>query len=239
MSKTQNKPVKLITPKGPLQWIYITGWGKLKMEREENSKNRDDYEYTASIVLPAADAAPLIAAAKELYNERKDKTQKFKSWGFRPCLPNGRVKDEEGVPLDVKEEDATHFLFAFRTGLDYPKKGDEKPKPKTIGVFNSKGENITARMSDTRIGHGSLGQLGGAMNYGSYGGSDFISWYLDNVKVSKFEAFNADSGFEADEADEDGWTGPEDDDGDGIAGDDGSGSVGGGTDSAVASPKLG
>ena len=191
--------VNVTSPKGELQWITISGEGK------ENLSGK--MKYNASIALDNDDPK-LIALKAEVdafwAEHRPKKIKEPKSTGFYAEMRKTDETDEDGEPIKVA---TGRTLLAFSTNTTWP-----DGKPNVVKTYNSKAKEV--QLGDTKIGNGSIGQIGGAYDiYVSETKQGVIvdagvTFYLNNVKISKLVEYAQDAGFEADE-DEDGYTGDE------------------------------
>lgn len=203
--------VKIVSPKGELEWVHIHGEGK------ENLSGKQ--QYLANLVLdpenvPAHKA--FIDGINKFWEDNKPKGFKkdAKSTGVYPHKVKSEDTDENGKPIYV--EDGKVYL-AFKTGTTY-----QDGSPKTIKIYNSKAKEVN--IGEAKIGNGSIGEISGAM--GIYQTKDKsgktlvdagVALYLDAIKISKFVEYTQASAFAADEEDADGegwegdvgWTGAE------------------------------
>lgn len=187
---------RVVTPKGTLEWVNITGEGK------ENLSGK--LQYVANILLEGEPAKLLTAVITDYWEENKPKSVKTaKSLGFYPHKEKTDEVGDDGEPVYTITGKTS---FAFKTGTEYA-----DGKPKKIKTFNSKAKEVN--LGETRIGNGSVGEISGAM--GIYEVKDKkgkvldagVTLYLDSIKISKLVEFSSDSGFTMDEDNEDGFTG--------------------------------
>lgn len=194
------------TPQGQLAWVIITGEGK------ENMSGK--LKYSADIVLPEGSSAAgalrkqiddyWMANLPNGWNPKRAP----KSLGYRPEMVV--VKDENGEATyddaGKKVKKATgNIVFTFSTDTTYPS-GD----PKVVSVFNAKGNKVS--LGETKIGNGSIGQIGGAM--GVYAVKSpkgditdaGVTLYLNSVRVIKLVEFSGEESWD-DAGEEEGWTG--------------------------------
>jgi hypothetical protein len=199
---------KVTTPKGNLEWVNVAGEGK-------EGFNEDDRIYTASLVLDPKnpDHQAFLDKVDAFWEENKPWKKEAGSIGIKPHMV--KVLDKDGNPVkddDGKfeyEEDGQMYVV-FKTATTYT-----DGKPKKIKIFNHKAREVQLP-SDVMIGNDSIGQLNGAMAiYATHKGKTMmtagVTFYLDGVKISKLEEYKAESGFDADEGDDEegGWTGDE------------------------------
>lgn len=196
------KNVKIVTPKGELRWVTITGEGK------ENMSGK--LQYVASLVVPPAVGAEFKAKVLAFWEENKPAGRKVpKSTGVYfadPLLgPDGEpVKDDADKTVYDPEGNVS---IAFHTGTTFPDGSTKKVK-----TFNSKAKEVS--LGDIRIGNGSIGYISGSM--GIYENKDSkgkildagVTLYLDSIQIVKLIEYAQDSGFAADDSDE-AWTGDE------------------------------
>lgn len=199
------KTMKCVTPKGELRWVNITGEGK------ENMSGK--LQYVASVVCdpkePTTEA--FIAKIKDFWEENKPAGRKVpKSNGMYFANP---LKGDDGEVLKDDADKTVYdengpVMFAFHTGTTFPDGSVKKVK-----TFNAKAKEVS--LGDIRIGNGSIGYISGAM--GIYENKDSkgkildagVTLYLDSIQIVKLVEFTQESGFEADDSEEEGWTGDE------------------------------
>ena len=195
--------VKVTTPKGTLEWVTITGEGKENMSGA--------MQYLGNLVLDPKDAAckALVAELDAFWEEnRPSHVKEPKSMGYYPHTKRTDETDEEGNPV---YEETGLLQFTFKTSTTYTS-GD----PKIVRTFNSKANEV--QLGEVAIGNGSVGSISGAYDmYFVKAGKGpkakivdaGVTLYLDAIKISKLVEYTQESGFEADDDDEDGWTGDE------------------------------
>ena len=194
---------KTTSPKGELEWVNITGDGK------ENMSGK--MQYVVSLVLdPDNDKehAKYIKSIKDFWKENKPKGFKkpAKSMGMYPHTVKTDETDDEGKPI---YEETGKTLLQFKTGTTFA-----DGNVKVIKTFNSKAKEVF--LGDRKIGNGSVGRISGAM--GTYentmkGGKVIdagVTLYLDKIMLTKFIEFAQESGFEADDSEDEGFMGVED-----------------------------
>lgn len=201
---------KVVSPKGVLEWVIITGEGKANLSGK--------LQYTANIVLDPKNIkehADWLAEVDAYWEANKPKGFKgeAKSKGY---YLHDLVLDAEGNPkLDEKgkkiyDENGKVYV-AYKTGTTFAS-GD----PKVIKIFNAKAKRV--ELGETKIGNGSIGYLSGAMdiytNRGPKGNliDAGVTFYLDAIQLTKLVAYEGpDAGFKADEeVDDDAFMGVDD-----------------------------
>lgn len=208
MAKTLQK---VVTPKGELAWVTITGEGK------ENISGK--LQYVASIILDPkhkeADKA-FIDSIEEFWADNKPSwmgKRKAKSLGYYLCDPlrneaGDVIKDDEDK---VQYDPEGRVMVSFKTGTTFP-----DGSTKVVKTYNSKAKEVS--LGKLRIGNGSIGFISGAMdiyevkdNKGKQLDAG-ITLYLNAIQINKLVEFSSDDGFkpsEDDENEEGGWTGDE------------------------------
>lgn len=193
---------QVITPRGNLSYVTITGEGK------ENLSGK--MQYVASIIFDPKE--PKWAALLEQVDafwaaNRPKKIKTPKSTGFYPEMRKTDETDEDG---EVIKEPTGNMILAFKTNVAWP-----DGKPNIVKTYNAKGKPVA--LGDTTIGNGSIGEVAGA--YDIYVNSTKqgqvvdagVTFYLNGVKISKLVEYADDVGFAADEdTDEDAFTGEQD-----------------------------
>lgn len=204
-----NEVAQIMTPKGMLEWVTITGEGKANLSGK--------LQYTANLVidpLNIPEHAEVIKGIEKFWDENKPKGFKRKPKSIGVYL-HDLIKDEAGEAVlddDGKKqykEDGLRYL-AFKTGTTY-KKGD----PKIIKTFNAKGARVA--LGEKKIGNGSIGRISGAM--GIYVNKDpkgniidaGVSLYLDSIQITKLVEFTgSEPQFAPDDIDEESFMGVDD-----------------------------
>lgn len=200
--------VKVVSPKGELRWVTITGEGV------ENMSGK--LQYKADVILDPSnneEHKKFIDKIDKFWNDNKPKgfKKKPKSLGYYYC---DKVLDSDGNPTK-DEEDV--FIYnkdgkvsvSFKTSTTFP-----DGKAKVVKTRNAKGSEVN--LGETMIGNGSVGYLAGAMDIytattkqGAIQNSG-VTFYLDEIKLTKLEVFEGANPFDECE-DEDGWTGEDED----------------------------
>lgn len=199
--------LKTVSPKAELMWVTIVGEGK------ENMSGK--MQYLASVVLDPnnnPEHKAYIDTIDAFWVENKPaEKRKAKSLGYSysdPLLDDDGEKqynDDDKVIYDKKGR----VTVVFKTGVAFP-----DGKAKTVKIYNSK--NKVVSLGDAQIGNGSIGRISGAM--GMYVNKvkgkimdAGVTLYLDAIQLSKLvEYTGGDAGF-ADDDDENGFTGVDED----------------------------
>ena len=206
-----NTTAKIVTPKMSLAWVKITGDG------EENMSGK--MQYLASGILDVKNDpahAAFIAKIDAFWAEnRPAEKRKAKSLGYYlndPLLDADGQKQYNDDDKLIKDPDGK-VLVTFKTGVAFP-----DGKRKVIKIYNAKNKIVS--LGDQTIGNGSIGHISGAMgiyvNKSKQGKitDAGVTLYLDAIQLKKFIAYaGADAGFAADDEDEEGFTGVDEDEG--------------------------
>lgn len=201
---------KVVTPKGLLMWVTITGEGK------ENMSGK--LQYVASIILDPKKVAAdkeFLDSIDEFWADNKPTAmgkRKAKSLGYFLCDP---LRNEAGDILK-DEEDKTQYdpegryMVTFKTGTTFP-----DGSTKVVKTYNSKAKEVA--LGKLRIGNESVGFISGAMDIyevkdkkGNLSDAG-VTLYLNAIQINKLVEFSDDAGFKASEEDDEegGWTGDE------------------------------
>lgn len=199
------KPTQSInSPKGELRWIFITGEGK----EDLNGNPR----YSASIYFKKDDPA-LKAFQKEVeafWEANKPKTaKKAKSIGIYLELEekdSGKITISSITqPYDKDDYSETGFVCINAwTGI-----ANQDGSKKRVKTYNAKGSEVS--LGSKTIGNGSIGRLGLVMGIYENGPNVGVTLYLSGVQLTKFVEYSAGASFAADDDDEDGFSGIEED----------------------------
>lgn len=197
------KSVMIESPIGELEWVIITGEGKL------NTLN-DTMQYTASLILDpeSEDCKTFIAELHEYWEDNRPKKYKGdpKSMGYYAHKVKSDKTDEDGDPV---YEESGKISFAFKTGTTY-----KDGKAKVITLFNSKGAKVS--IGDQKIGNGSRGRIQGVCSVYEQPKAAGVSLYLNAIQLTKFVPYVGGPSFSAaadEEAGEDSFEGFDEDSG--------------------------
>ncbi len=189
------------TPLLPLQWVSITGQGKLKMNADDNGEPQN-YNYTATVIYP--DEATM----------KVDKAKFDKFW--RENKPQGLTKQnydmfkpEMTADLDAKgneqhdEDDAIikkatgKWTLAAKTITHWPRDG----KQNVVKVKRANGEPLI--LGDRQIGNDSIGVLHGSVGINAFPGNEGLAFYLNAVQLKKFVEYTGADDVETDDLGDD------------------------------------
>ena len=179
--------IKLTTPKGSLQWVFIDGEGSYNDLSEK-------FEYKATLRLPtdSDEAKALMQKLDTLWAESKEKVEYDKAYEeAKPALQakfefhKGYtiLEDDDGVPTGDVD-------FRFKTGTHFKSKVEgELGKPVKIQVYNAQAKKV--ELGDTKIGNDSIGRISGsAISWArAKMGSAGISLYLSSVQIIVLEEY--------------------------------------------------
>ncbi len=185
------------TPLLPLEWVNISGQGKLKMNKDDDG-TPSNYNYTATVIYP--DEASM----------KKDKAIFDKFW--RENKPSGCTKQnydmfkpEKAPTLDDAgkeqhdEDDAIikhetgRYTLAAKTITHWPKDG----KPNVVKVKRANGEPLV--LGDRTIGEGSIGVIHGSIGINAYTGNEGLAFYLQAVQLKKFVEYTGNDDVQTDD----------------------------------------
>lgn len=175
--------IKVNTPVGDLQYVQISGQGKLNY-------NEDGYVYVATINLTGDAAEELKAKCDEVLGDLA-KGENLKSRGYRELM-----KDEEGIytptsntkERDAKAEATGIYAFTFSTSTTF---GDGKQKK--VSVYNAAAARIN--LGDKKIGNGSKGAISGNLQRYKKGKDVGVSLFLNAIQLVDFKEYVDDAGF--------------------------------------------
>lgn len=190
------------TPKGELQWVFITGDGK----KDLNGNDR----YQASLYFSEDDAG-LLNFRKEVeqfWEENKPKTaRKAKSIGIylelREKVGDKITQVSITQPYDRDELEPTGRVVISAWTTTTNKDGSAKK----IKIFGAKNQEVS--LGGKLIGNGSVGRLGLTMGIYENGANVGVTLYLNAIQLTKFVEYTAGSSFEVDDEDEDAFNGTE------------------------------
>jgi hypothetical protein len=192
--------VKVTTPKGELNWVFVDGEGSL-------NDLTDSYEYKATLVLPAdsQECKDLQAKYDALWENSADKKAYEQAYAEAKPAMQAKMKVHKGYSevLDDNDNPTGNIQFRFKTGTTYaPKKGEEVGKPVKIGVYNAKAKKIN--LGDIKIGNGTIGRISGTLSTYFKATNAGVSGYLSSIQIINLVEY-VDNEFE----EEDGYVGPD------------------------------
>jgi len=189
MSETK----QLVTPVGDLAWVFINGSSK------KDLNGNDRYSAEVHFHKDSDEAKAIQAKVDEFWEDQKPKGRKRKSCGIRTV----QEKDENN-----EYQDTDFISVQFWTGISFPDGSD-----KVIKIYNAKGSEVS--LGSKKIGNGSRGCISGVMAIYDQGvAATGVTLYLNAIQLTKFVEFTgADAGFSAQETDDDGFEGIENEDG--------------------------
>lgn len=196
---------KIVSPKGEIRWVTITGEGV------ENMSGR--LQYKADLVLEPGEVMDKFMASVDAFwaaNKPQGFKKKPKSVGYQRCE---KQLDDGGNPIKDEEDKFVYdqegpISISFKTATAFP-----DGQAKVVKVRNAKGSIVS--LGDKQIGNGSIGYIAGAMAIykNEVKGKVMdagVTFYLDEIKLTKFvERTGADPFADTDE--EDGWSGEDED----------------------------
>lgn len=192
-------------PKGELAWVFVTGDGR-------ENYNRDGYVYTASIIWDEETGNKVIKQITEFYKSVKvEKKSQQGTLGFTFGVRIGD-NDETFVKSDdiaEMESDDTDFEKTGRVQMQFQTNREFNGKRTVVPIYNSKAKRVDLP-EGTSIGNGSMGSLQVTIMHGTNERKQFLSRYLNGVQVTKLVEYTGANDFEAEDDDDDGWTGEED-----------------------------
>ena len=187
------------TPLLDLQWVVVSGQGKVKFQKEDN-KDPKNYEYQATVVFPD-EASMKIEKEKfdTFWRENKPKgftKQKYDM--FKPEMvpdldANGKEqKDADGA---IIRKATGRWTLTAKTNIVWP-----EGKPNEIKLLRASGQPLY--LGDKQIGNGSVGVLHGSVSINEFAGNEGLLFHLSGVQLKKFVPYEG-SEIQADNLGED------------------------------------
>jgi len=197
-----NAKLTFKTPLLPLSWVQITGQGKLKMNKDPNSTDPADYNYTATVTYPDEESMKKDKAIfDKFWRENKPAGCTKQSYAmFKPEMKE--VLGADGKPT-YDEDDAKikaptgKYNLAAKTITHWPRDG----KQNVVKVLRANGNPL--QLGDKVIGEGSTGVIHGALGINAYAGNEGLALYLEAVQLKKFVEYTGSSDVSADDLGED------------------------------------
>ena len=184
------------TPVGDLEWVMISGQGKL------NTLN-DKYYYQVTLLLPedSDECKALMAEIKQWWKDnppaKKWNGKEASTLGFKPNQVKTEEVDENDEPI-YKPDGRVAFMFKTETSY---KDGN----PKVIKTFNAKGGEVA--LGDRKVGNGSRGRVKGVITTYEQPKDAGTSLYLNSIQLAKFVPFTGGPSFDEIEGEEDAFEG--------------------------------
>lgn len=199
---------KVVSPKGEFSWVNIQGEGV------ENLSGAMQYKCDL-ILSPKTNPKhqAFLDNIDAFWEENKPAGFKKnpKSLGKYFCDPlldadKNHIEDDEGKKQYNPEG---RVAISFKTSTTWP-----DGKTKKVKTRNSKGSIV--ELGEIMIGNGSEGYVAGAMDMYTVKLKGKVidagvTFYLDELKITKLEEYKGTNNFEDDTDEEDGWTGEDQD----------------------------
>ena len=189
------------TPLQELEWVTITGKGKVKMNKDPNSDDPADFYYTATSVYPNEAAMKKDKAIfDKFWKENRPAgvtAQCYKM--FKPEMV--AVLDDNGKPQEDDEgaiiKEATgRWLLQAKTLTTWP-----DGKPNVVKVLRANGNPLN--LGDKLIGNGTIGVIHGSLGINAFAGNEGLAFYLNAIQIKKFVPYSEADAVEADDLGED------------------------------------
>jgi len=197
--------MNLKTPLAPLSWVNVRGTGKLKMDKEPDSTDANDFNYTATVTLTPAQAEPLKKKLDEFWRKNKPKgvgKQKYdilkEETKFVIDDAGEKLKDADDEPI---KEKTGMWTITAKTMTVWP---DGKPNVIKLLGSNSKllqdGHDLEAG-----CGEGTMGIIHGSIGINGYSNNEGLQFYLNGVQIkdSTYTEYSGGSDIDADELEDD------------------------------------
>jgi len=157
------------TPLLPLAWVNITGQGKLKMNKDANSEDPKDYNYTATVIYPdEAAMKPHKAMFDKFWRENKPAGCTKQNYDmFKPEMApvlDAAGKEQHDEDDAIIKAETGRWTLAAKTLTQWP-----DGKPNVIKVLRGNGTKLD--LGDRNIGEGSIGVLHGSVGINAYSGN--------------------------------------------------------------------
>lgn len=195
---------KIVSPKGEFAWVTISGDGV------ENLSGA--MQYKVDLILDpnnVAEHKDFIDGIDKFWDANKPAgfKKKPKSLGKYFCDPmldkdGNQLEDDEGKKMYDPDG---RVAISFKTSTTWP-----DGKTKKIKTRNARGSEVN--LGESLIGNGTIGYVAGAMDMYTVNQKGKIldagvTFYLDELKITKFVEYTGGSSFDETTDDEDGWTG--------------------------------
>jgi len=181
------------TPVGDLEWVMITGQGKL------NTLNNKYYYQVTLLLDEKSDECKALVAEIEGYWKDNPPSKKWtgkeaSTLGFKTnMVKTGEIDETTEEP--ILEPDG-RIAFMFKTETAY-KDGNAK----VIKVANAKGAEVA--LGDRKVGNGSRGRVKGVITTYEQPKDAGTSLYLNSLQLAKFVPFTGGAGFDEIDTEED------------------------------------
>jgi len=190
------------TPLLPLSWVNIDGQGKLKMNKDPNSTDPKDYNYTATVTYPDEDS---MKKGKAIFDKfwRENKPAGLTKQNYAMFKPEMAPTLDAAGKEQKDEDDAVikhatgRWTLAAKTITHWPKDN----KPNVVKVLRANGNPLN--LGGKTIGEGSTGVLHGSVGINSFAGNEGLAFYLDAVQLKKFVEYTGGGEVHADDLGDD------------------------------------
>jgi len=190
------------TPLLPLSWVNIAGQGKLKMNKDPESTDPADYNYTATVTYPdEASMKKDKAIFDKFWKENKNAGLTKQNYDmFKPEME--AVLDAQGNEQhdddDAIIKKATgRWTLAAKTLTHWPRDG----KQNVVKVLRGSGAPLN--IGKKVIGEGSIGVLHGTIGINAFAGNEGLAFYLNAIQLKKFVEYSGADDVHADDMGED------------------------------------
>lgn len=196
------KMEKTVTPKGELQYVFITGEGREQLDKTKPKR----YQATLRI---KSDSPELEAYREKVLQYWKDHKpdrcddDEYKSIGIKPEMvwPVGKDGKPDKSKGKKSQKHTGYHLIDFWTNTKFKNK-DGSESPKVVNIYNAKGTAVD--LKGKKIGNESEGYLTGVMGLYDTGIDAGVNLLLNGIQITKFVEYKA-SDLVVEE--EDGWSG--------------------------------
>ena len=192
-----NVKLNFKTPVQELEWVQITGKGKVKMNKDINSEDPKDFNYVATSVYPNEAAMKKDKAIfDKFWKENRPSGVTAQSYKmFKPEMKP--VLGEDGQPIEDEEgaivkEPTGKWLLQAKTIIQWPDGKQNKVK-----VLRANGNPLD--LGDKQIGNGSVGVIHGTIGINAFAGNEGLAFYLNAIQLKKFVEYTDSDAVEADD----------------------------------------
>ena len=189
------------TPLLPLEWVSITGNGKVKMNKDPNSENPKDFNFTASVVYPDEET---MKKDKAIFDKfwRDNKPQGLTKQNYTMFKPEMKPVLDAAGNEQKDEDDAIikaetgKWLLAAKTLTQWP-----DGKANRVKILRGNGNPLD--LGDTLIGNGSIGVIHGSLGINAFAGNEGLAFYLNAIQIKKLVKYTEADAVAADDLGDD------------------------------------
>ncbi len=174
------------TPLLPLSWVNVRGKGKLKMEKDPNSTDPNDYNYTATVTFPDEESMkPIKAIFDKFWREHKPQGAGKQNYEmFKPVMVptlDAQGKEQRDEDDEIIKHHTGEYTLAAKTVTQWP-----DGKQNVVKLLGSNGKPLMEGHGlEEGCGEATMGILHGAIGINAYPTNMGLAFYLNGVQLKE------------------------------------------------------